>query len=354
MRRSVILGLVIGLVVLAVIAVGFPATDLGVEAPPGEPLPGLGPQKMARFLAGRVVFEREFTPADGLGPLFNNTGCAACHEVPVTGGSGGFDAEPNEPFRDVETHAAVFDRVAGTCTAFRPGRPVFQQNAVEGEPPGIPPLADVGVGHRTTPALFGMGFIDRIPEARILAHEGRRGGRAHILDDGRIGRFGRKAFTATLAEFTASAFLVEQGVEIPDELSQEDSDLAADFVRFLAIPPRQTDPSSLGGLLFAQIGCTGCHVPKLAPGPALYTDLLLHDMGANMQDLCLGQALPTEFRTAPLIGMRFLERFLHDGRAATIEEAIRLHGGQAEPVIRRFELFPNFFQQQIIQFVEGL
>ena len=53
-------------------------------------------------------------------------------------------------------------------------------------------------------------------------------------------------------------------------------------------------------------------------------------IGPNFQDMCRGQARPTEFRTAPLIGVRLLERFLHDGRAASVGEAIRLHGGQAD------------------------
>jgi CxxC motif-containing protein (DUF1111 family) len=68
-----------------------------------------------------------------------------------------------------------------------------------------------------------------------------------------------------------------------------------------------------------------------------YTDLLLHDMGPDLADICLGQAEPAEFRTEPLMGMRFKEAgFLHDGRAATVEEAIQLHAGEGAGAQRRF------------------
>src|SRR6185436_7913336 len=97
-----------------------------------------------------------------------------------------------------------------------------------------------------------------------------------------------------------------------------------------------------------------CHVPSLRTGNspvgalrykkvAAYTDLLLHDMGPELADICLGEATPSEFRTEPLMGLRLSSqieegepRFLHDGRASTIEEAIRLHGGEAAASRDRF------------------
>jgi CxxC motif-containing protein (DUF1111 family) len=51
-------------------------------------------------------------------------------------------------------------------------------------------------------------------------------------------------------------------------------------------------------------------------------------MGADLGDICFGDATSSEFRTEPLMGLRFATRFLHDGRATTIEDAIRLHGGE--------------------------
>src|SRR5256886_14247704 len=87
------------------------------------------------------------------------------------------------------------------------------------------------------------------------------------------------------------------------------------------------------------MGCAPCHIPTLrtgnSPVPALrnqafaaYTDLLLHDMGTELADICLGLATPADFRTEPLLDLRGAEHFLHDGRATTLEQAIELHGGE--------------------------
>src|SRR5262249_31369312 len=148
------------------------------------------------------------------------------------------------------------------------------------------------------------------------------------------GRFGRKAFVPTLAEFNHGALVIEQGITSPaipteesiggqpipagvdplpePELSQKDMDRLDDFVRFLAPPepPPLHAEGERGRLVFGTIGCASCHVPSLKTGeskvPALsyrevhaYTDLLLHDMGPERGDMCLGEAEPAEFRTEP-------------------------------------------------------
>jgi CxxC motif-containing protein (DUF1111 family) len=123
------------------------------------------------------------------------------------------------------------------------------------------------------------------------------------------------------------------------------------YLRLLAPP----DPGSMtpareqGEALFGTIGCASCHVPVLQTGPSriaglahkpvrLYSDLLLHDMGdALADDRPDGGATGREWRTTPLWGLRLIREFLngevfllHDGRARTIEEAILLHGGEAQ------------------------
>jgi CxxC motif-containing protein (DUF1111 family) len=96
------------------------------------------------------------------------------------------------------------------------------------------------------------------------------------------------------------------------------------------------------------VGCAACHIPTLrtgaSPVPALayrafpaYTDLLLHDLGPALADICLGLAAPSEFRTEPLLDLRDAKQFLHDGRAATLEQAIELHGGEASRARDRFK-----------------
>ena len=139
---------------------------------------------------------------------------------------------------------------------------VFRRQAVTGEVLRIPPSATLGVGRRTTPPLFGLRLLEEIPAAVILAREGTLGGRAHRLPDGRIGRFGRKATDATLADFTHGAFPTEMGIDIPQELSEADLALTVDFMRGLALPERRQDRRGLA--LFSRVGCAGCHAPVLA------------------------------------------------------------------------------------------
>jgi CxxC motif-containing protein (DUF1111 family) len=181
--------------------------------------------------------------------------------------------------------------------------------------------------------------------------------------DGRIGRFGRKALLPDLDEFNAGAFVIEMGITNPGSLVEEapggkpippgvdptpEPELSAealrsvqDFVRFLAPPPQLplTVEGDHGRQLFRTMGCISCHTPTLYTGAnkvrALdrkpvnaYSDLLLHDMGPERADICLGLATPSEFRTEPLMGLRFATKYMHDGAAKSIEEAIEMHGGE--------------------------
>ncbi|MGH7544881.1 MAG: di-heme oxidoredictase family protein, partial [Gemmatimonadota bacterium] len=334
---------------------------------PGEPLRNLSEDERARFQSGRSVFERVFAPETGLGPLFNAPSCATCHLDPASGGNGEIS----------EIHATIL-RADGFCDPLAgQGGPVFQEQVtaalrdalgIDREP--IPPEA--ARARRTTPDVFGFGFLDAVPDSTILAladPDDADGdgisGRVNRFFDGRVGRFGRKALVPTLAEFNEGAFQIEQGVTTPNvldegtiggqpipegvdpvpepEIDAESVGLADAFVRFLAPPAplRLKRAARRGRGFFSEIGCTGCHVPKLRTGDhpvkalanreiAAYTDLLLHDMGPQLADVCLGLvARPEEFRTEPLMGLRLAKRFLHDGRATTIEEAVRLHGGEA-------------------------
>src|SRR5687768_5422169 len=62
-----------------------------VSAAPGTPLPRLSASDSTRFYAGMVLFNRVFTPDEGLGPAFNENQCSACHTVPAIGGTTGFE-----------------------------------------------------------------------------------------------------------------------------------------------------------------------------------------------------------------------------------------------------------------------
>src|SRR2546425_10728477 len=357
----------------------------------GGPLRPLTPNEQQRFARGSVVFQTVFTPATGLGPLFNNTACAQCHEDPVVGGIG----------EEVEVHATAYQ--GGVCNDLAAvGGPVIQDSmtpalraalGIDKEPV---PAAAPAIAHRTTPSVLGFGLLDAVPDEEILARadpDDRDGdgisGRPNRPADGRVGRFGRKANFATLREFNSGAFLAEQGITNPEapaegtiggaaippgvdpvgdpEIDQATLDQADAFVRFLAAPSplRGGDNDRHGSDLFSQIGCAACHVPTLRTGPspiaalsnkqfAAYTDLLLHDMGPDLADICLGLATPAEFRTEPLIALRFATHFLHDGRATTLDQALAQHGGEAAGARDRFKALSPADSEVLLAFLKSL
>ena len=339
-----------------------------------QPLSGLSASELARFDQGRTIFEKVFDPiVDGLGPLFNEVSCEECHEDPAPGGTGD----------EVETHVS---NVSGTsCDDLGAhGGVVIQQHLTNrlatyvGYTSEPVPSEAVVVSHRSTPQVFGRGLLDVVSDAEILSRADPNdangdgvSGRAHVLSDGRIGRFGRKATDATLLEFNAGAFQNEMGVTNPlaatepqlvgttfdtfldptpePELSLADLTLANDFVRFLRAPPQGavTQATTGGRELFSSVGCATCHVPTLSTGASpvkalnkksvnAFSDLLLHDMGPALADICRGGALPSEFRTEPLMGLGARTTFLHDGTSPTVEDAILRHGGEATNARNRF------------------
>src|SRR5260370_13870490 len=160
----------------------------------GGPLPFLTPSEQQLFNRGNVVFQTVFTPATGLGPTFNDVGCAACHQSPVVGATG----------EDIETHATAFHN--GVCDDLvAQGGPVIQDSVTPAlkaalgltkEP--MPPAA-TGVGRRTTPLVLGFGLLDAVPDRELLAlaqverfsPDGIHG-RPNRLAAGRIGRCRRQ------------------------------------------------------------------------------------------------------------------------------------------------------------------
>src|SRR5881628_232434 len=393
MRTTVQLGLVLLVGLVACRPGDVAGADAGpIMLAPGDPVWGLTGAQRNLFGRGRLVFNREFTPETGLGPLFNSTSCAECHEDPLAGGRGD----------EIEVHATAYDPAGDVCDDLAAqGGPVIQQQAtpalqaalgITQEP--VPPGA--ARAFRATPTVFGRGLLDAVPDAEILARadpDDRDGdgisGRPNRTADGRIGRFGRKAQVPTLREFVAQAFVMEMGITNPalpteqtvggaplpagvdptadPELTQEQLDAAVTFSQLLAPPEPVGNPViRMGGQqVFSRIGCDGCHVPRLRTGDNpvrvlshkyvdAYTDLLLHDMGPDLADICLGQATPAEFRTEPLMGLRFKATFLHDGRASSIDEAIRLHAGEAAGARDRFLKLSDRQRATLLRFLGGL
>jgi CxxC motif-containing protein (DUF1111 family) len=382
-----------------------PSASLFGSTDVGGPLPDLTADQLALFERGSIAFAVEFTPETGLGPLFNAAGCGNCHESPVLGGGGeAEEEEEGEAGEDIEVHATAFS--GGTCDLLtEEGGFVFQKQATDALTAALgidqeePSARATAVAERTTSDLFGFGLLDAVPDFVIRsfadpfdANGDGISGRVHRTADGRIGRFGRKAQVPRLSEFNDEAFLVEMGITNPSfpleqfpggapgtpfpldvdpttepEVSQADLDATNGFVRFLA-PPRPLPLDAVGAkgfLIFLGIGCAKCHVPALPTGASdvaalryklvyAYTDLLLHNMGPGLADICVGNARPSEFRTEPLMGLRFATRFLHDGRATTVEEAILAHGGEAQRARDRFAALPDFYRNALLTFLGSL
>jgi CxxC motif-containing protein (DUF1111 family) len=365
---------------------------------PGEPLPGLTPVEFEEFRLGLDDFLEVETAEEGLGPAFNGTSCAVCHSVPAIGG-GGTIAEVRAARRNGRGEFEPLDPS---------GETLFHLFSVPGHAcqPIVPADADV-FARRVPIPVFGAGLVEAIPDDVLLGLEDphdRNGdgvsGRAAIVEDvatgeRRVGRFGWKAQHATLLAFGADAYRNEMGITndlfpqelavgvspdrmrlcdpIPDPEDVRDLrtrrrgiDNFASFMRLLAPVAREasTSETRAGEQVFAAIGCTACHVPSLPTGPsanplfdrkalALFSDLLLHDV-ATGDGIRQGAGEPGEIRTPALWGLRLRRPLLHDGSAATIEEAIVRHGGEAELARRGFVRLGDLDRAALLSFLRSL
>lgn len=354
------------------------------------PIQGISESLLARFRAGDELFEAMFREVDGLGPVYARASCGDCHAGDGRG--------PGLVMRVGRLDPNVSDERMRELLPFGDMERPYAIGAAK------PLLLNVGPelkkSPRLPPPVFGRGYIEAVDDASIEAQfalarpGGSISGRIARIEDGperssRIGRFGLKARTADLTAFTAEALHGDMGLTSsrhPEEPSSENeltsdgkpgidvSDeqvaMLADYVRLLALPPRISKSDREGALLFAQLDCSGCHVPSLRTranypiaqladiDAPLYSDLLLHDMGEELSDgIKEGAAEAREWRTAPLIGLRFQNAFLHDGRASSVEEAILLHGGadsEGGPSKAAFVSLDRAQQQALVRFVQGL
>ena len=365
-------------------------------APFGGSLAGLTALELAAFENGFDEFTNVETPEGGkLGPIFNGKSCSECH---TAGGIGGSSTITVTRFGRMEQgHFDPLDALGGSLLQRFAIDPALQER--------VPAEANV-VAHRQSTALFGLGLIEAIADAAIAQNarepkpDGVRGRAAMVFDPAtngmRVGRFGWKSQIANLTTFAGDAYSNEMGVtnrffpienapngnralllkfqpnpEVEDQIDpatgKSDIDLAADFMRLLAPPtPLPATPSSRQGeAVFAQIGCASCHKPSMTTGQSpiaalnrkpvnLYSDLLLHDMGALGDGIAQGDAGVREMRTAPLWGLHVRTRFLHDGRAATLDEAVRGHAGTAGVSRDRYQKLPLPARQQLLDFLGTL
>jgi CxxC motif-containing protein (DUF1111 family) len=361
----------------------------------GGPVTGLTTAEMALFRDGLTGFRQVETADSGLGPIFNDISCIACHNA---GGAGG--ASRRTVTRFGLTRDGHFDPLTAR------GGSLLQQRALDPSFREVVPVEANTLARRVTTPVFGAGLIEAIPDATLLAAaaaskpDGVRG-RAALINDittgkQRVGRFGWKAQHATLLAFTADAYVNEMGItnrffpeenapngntgllaradqindpedEVNPSTGRTDVDRTAAFMRLLAPPPRGriTADVTAGERLFASLNCTTCHTPALTTGSssiaalsrkrvALYSDLLLHDMGALGDGIAEGPAGVRELRTAPLWGLSARPVYLHDGRTDSLNTAIRAHDGEAAPAKNRYVQLPAAQQQQLIAFLRSL
>jgi CxxC motif-containing protein (DUF1111 family) len=311
--------------------------------------------------------------------LFNGRSCDSCHNTSAGADfNGGMGVAPDTfVTRVARIEHGRFDPLASH------GGPIARQHSIDelGFPCGLrtgdPPQANA-FSSRSAMTLRGTSLIDNI---RIGDIENVRGaqpdamrGRFNVLADGRVGKFGWKAQTATLVEFMGEAFRDEIGVTNPlapvdlvrgcgASILKPEADAAAltSLVAFLNTidppTPTATCRTSPGAAVFTSAACATCHTPSL-PGPGnaspvfLYSDLLLHDMGEGLADRFeQGSATGSEFRTAPLWRVADRAHFLHDGRAQSISEAIGLHGGQGAGAAANFRALSLSDLQALLDFL---
>lgn len=305
---------------------------------------------------GGDMFRREIDPAQGLGPLFNGRACFTCHNTSARiDFDGGMGLTP-------DTFVTRVARIEQERFELLPSHgPIARQQSIDalgvpcGLRTGVPPEANA-TSRRSSMTLRGTALLDNIRLGDIekvrLAQPAAVQGRFNVLPDGRRGRFGWKAQTATLMDFIGEAFRDEIGSTNPlaprdlvegcgASILNPEADATpltsiAAFLNTIDPPvPTLACRTSLGASLFDSIGCATCHTPSM-PGPGsaapvfLYSDLLLHDMGSALADgFIQGSATGREFRTMPLWRVSDRQHFLHDGRARTLIDAMLAHGGQA-------------------------
>ncbi len=400
------------LYLLSVLLLSFSACKKLLPKAPAEdelldgPIEGLSAEQKIQFLAGDAAFNNEiFTTQTGLGPYFVANSCGSCH----AGDGKGHPFTTLVRFGQSDTNGNTY---------LTKGGPQLQNRAIPGyAPEQIPNGATFS--KFTPPANTGLGFLEALTDAQLLANadpldadgDGISGvanyvhppnyfqpKAHHLISNGRyIGRFGKKAAAIDLWHQTVNAYVQDMGItseyassepaingivgpygdNTPDpEIASSTVQNVIFYLRTLKTPIQRDQNNSnvaSGKIIFKSIGCEKCHIADWKTGKAdidalsykefhPYTDLLLHDMGAALNDnYTEGIAKTAEWKTPALWGLGLSKSsqggsyfLMHDGRATSINDAILLHGGEGENSKNKYQDLSQGEKDDLIKFLESL
>jgi CxxC motif-containing protein (DUF1111 family) len=366
------------------------------------------------FAQDQTAFETTKDSSTGLGPLFNGTACAMCHQSPVTGAASQITEirvghlDDNGSF--INPSVSIHDG-ANTVT----GRSLINDRAICAQAQETVPPAETIRALRAVLSTLGDGFVESIDDSTLISiaqnQPMQSGGLIQgevimvpVLEDPgqtRAGRFGWKNQHSSLLSFVADAYLNEMGITSrlkptdstsvcktttdPEDQNDinglADIDHFAQFIRGTQAPPRDatlaaTSDAMAGQKLFESVGCNICHVESIttaAPGTPIngnalrvdvalgnkvihpFGDYLLHDVGTGDGIVQAGPMdTANKLRTAPLWGLRTKSRYMHDLKSLTLEDAIARHKGEARRVTHDFNQLTTTQRQQILVFLKSL
>ncbi|MBA4319074.1 MAG: thiol oxidoreductase [Flavobacterium sp.] len=385
--------LLIGLISCETSYVDIPADDELLDGT----IDGLSSSQLSQFLRGDAAVNEVFTRETGLGSTFVGTSCINCHAGDGKG--------------HLFTTLTRFGQVDETGNKFlNQGGPQLQNRALPGF---LPEQIPVGATFSkfTPPAFSGLGFLQNVSDTDLLAMQdpndsdgdGISGtvnwiiipsysipSSTSITKNGKhIGRFGKKASAFDLLHQSVNAYNQDMGItsffspidhysnlEIDSEVATNKVNDVVFYLNVLKAPIQRNQNDNevnKGKQLFKQINCTGCHKSELTTGYSPisplsfktfspYTDLLLHDMGAGLDDgYTEGSAKTFEWKTPALWGIGLSENsqggnyfLMHDGRARSIEEAIIMHGGEAINSKNAFQNLSETDKNALLKFIKSL
>lgn len=365
------------------------------------PLHGLSAEQNKVFLEGANAFDRVFVAGDGLGPLYVANSCGSCHGNDNRGG--------------LNTILTRFGQTDSTDNTFlAQGGPQLQHYSIPGYQPESLPVGATS-SRFIAPIVAGSGYLELVDEADIwkMSDPNDTDGdgisgvpqlntvpswvnpKGKTINGKYLCRFGRKASAYNLFQQTVNAYQQDMGITSTfapmnatnatsgtqviatgnSEISNNEINANVFYLRTLQAPIQRNinDPIAVRGqYIFTVIGCEKCHKATLKTGAsaievlnqvtfAPYTDLLLHDMGQELDDhYTEGSALSSEWRTTPLWGLGLAKKavggyfLMHDGRARSIEDAIILHGGEGNSSRNNFKKLPKSDKEALINFLESL